>query len=74
MKSSEFSSSENSSRGRRDLSLLLTFLTLAGFALADAGIVAWWAKVMNAGEIFAAGVTFALVSLGAIMTVRKLDR
>ena len=60
--------------GRRDLSLLITFLTLAAFALADAGIVAYYAKVLNAIEIFFGGVTFALVSLGAIMTVRKLDR
>jgi hypothetical protein len=73
MRSSEFST-ETTPHGQRHLSLLLTFLALAGFALADAGVVAYWAKVMNAGEIFAAGVTFALVSLGAIMTVRKLDR
>jgi hypothetical protein len=73
MRSSEFSP-ETTARGRRDLSLLLTFLALAGFALADAGIVAWYARVLNAAEIFAAGFTFALVSLGAIMTVRKLDR
>ena len=66
--------SGTSGHGRRHLFLLITLLVLIAFALADAGIVAWYAQKMSGAEIVSAAFAFALVSLGAIVTIWELDR
>jgi hypothetical protein len=61
-------------RSSRHLAWLISFLLVLSFALTDAAVVAWLARVVNAAEILAGGFAFALVSWGAVMTVRQLDR
>jgi hypothetical protein len=62
--------SDTTGQGRRHLFWLFLWLILVGTALADAGTVAYYARAMSAGEVFAAGFTFTLVSFGAVATVR----
>jgi hypothetical protein len=47
--------------------LLLTF-----FCLFDVTIVAWSAKVVSAGELVAGWLSFALITLGIMVTVCRI--
>jgi hypothetical protein len=52
----------------------LCALLLISFALTDAAVVGWCADLISMPEIFAAGLAFAMVSFGMIVTFWRLAR
>jgi hypothetical protein len=59
---------------KRHLSWLISLLLLISFAMTDAAIVTWSAGLVSTGEVVASAFTFALISLGLLITVWEMDR
>jgi hypothetical protein len=60
---------------RKDSRLLYRMaaaLLLAGFALAEAGLVAWCASLVTLWELGAVGFTYVLIAIGLIFTVWQM--
>ena len=61
-------------KSERHLLWLIGLLFVTFFALADTGIVVWCARLVSMSEILAYASAFALLSLGALVTLWQVER